>query len=85
MIAANDVSFNTTLCGVVTQDESSHQNRILVVEAHKKKYHLANKSELNTVLNCFLKISIFLFICYNGMIFRQFKNGRGRKSVWEWS
>ena len=41
----------TTLCGVVTQDESSHQNRILVVEAHKKKYHLANKSELKTVLN----------------------------------
>ena len=38
----------TTLCGVVTQDESSHQNRILVVEAHKKKHHLANKSELKT-------------------------------------
>ena len=25
-----------TLCGVVTQDESSHQNRILVVKAHRK-------------------------------------------------
>ena len=28
-----------------TQDESSHQNRISAVEAHKKKHHLANKSE----------------------------------------
>ena len=40
--------FALTLCGVVTQNESSHQNLILVVEAHKKKYHLANKSELKT-------------------------------------
>ena len=45
----------TTLCGVVTQDESSPQNRILVVEAHKKKYPLANKSELKTVLNWLCK------------------------------
>ena len=45
----------TTLCGVVTQDESSHQNYILVVEAHKNKYHLANKSELKTVLNWLCK------------------------------
>ena len=42
--------FATTLCGVVTQDESSHQNLILVVETHKKKHHLAKKSELKTVL-----------------------------------
>ena len=45
----------TTFCGVGTLDESSHQNRILVVEAHKKKYHLSNKSELRTVLNWLCK------------------------------
>ena len=28
---------------------------ILVVEAHKKKYHLANESELKTVLNWLCK------------------------------
>ena len=45
----------TILCGVVIQDEFSHQNLILVVEAHKTKYHLANKSELKAVLNWLCK------------------------------
>ena len=50
----------TTLCGVVTQDESSHQSLILVVGARKKKYHLANKSELKAVLNWLCKNWYFL-------------------------
>ena len=47
------LAFATTLCGVVTQDESSHKNLILVVEheAHKMKYHLANNNTMKLISN----------------------------------
>ena len=39
----------TTFNGLITKDEESYQELVLVVEAHRKKFKLEKKSDLKNV------------------------------------